>query len=685
MNEATIRQWFDIFKDNRDLTEIRILDNNNKRTYSGYFTDIETIIDNIRAYDNCNIYFTLNNIQDACYSREQHDRIVCKPKSTTSDKEILARKWCLIDIDCVKPSDTNSTDEEKELAKEVVNNVYKFLRDQGFEKPIVCDSANGFHLCYKQAMISNDSNAETMKSFLQVLDMLFSNDKVEIDTSTFNASRICKLYGCVSRKGSNTKERPQRESKILLVPAEIKATANEYFEKVALMLPKQEVPNRTNNYSNSTFDLDDFIKRNNIKVRNVVTTKDYTKYILEECVFDSSHRAPDAALFKMSNGAIGYKCLHNSCSQYTWHDVRVKFEPNAYQKSEYREYQQKRRYFNPINIEEFKPLEETAEKGKKWLSMSDIKYIDINSIISIPTGYYLLDKKIMGLLLGDISIISGTNGSGKSSWIDCISLNAIQKGYKVAIWSGELQGFRFQGWINQIAAGKNYVKKKDGYDNIYYAPKNICDRINEWDKEKLFLYNNEYGSKWNQLFCDIKEIVEKEKINLIILDNLMSLNISAYDGDKYTQQTLFINEIKEYAKMNNVHIILVCHPRKENGFLRKESISGTADLTNLCDNLFIIHRVGKDFQTRASEFLDMKDVNNCMQYDSVVEVCKNRANGVVDYFVGMFYEQESRRLKNSISEHIVYGWEDIPQQQSFQYENTYETDFTQLDDSEVPF
>ena len=115
MNEATIRQWYDIFKDNQDLTEIRILDNSGKRTYSGYFKDIETIIDNIRAYDNCNIYFTLNNIQDACYSREQHDRIVCKPKSTTSDKEILARKWCLIDIDCVKPSDTNSTDEEKEL------------------------------------------------------------------------------------------------------------------------------------------------------------------------------------------------------------------------------------------------------------------------------------------------------------------------------------------------------------------------------------------------------------------------------------------------------------------------------------------------------------------------------------------------------------------------------------------
>ena len=683
MNEQTIRRWYDVFKNNNQLTEIRILDNNNKRTYSGYFSNIEVLLNNIRNYDNSNIYFTLNRINDACYSREQHDKIVMKPKSTTSDNEIIARDWILIDIDCKKPSDTNSTDEEKESAKSIVNSVFKFLRDEGFNEPIICDSANGYHLLYRCAMINNPTNTETIKAFLQVLDMLFSTEKVEIDTTTFNASRICKLYGCISRKGSNTKERPQRESKILRVPNEVKVSANEYFEKIAKMLPKEETPNRSNNYSNESFDLDAFISKHNIQIRNIVKTASYTKYILEECCFDSSHRAPDAALFKMNNGAIGFKCLHNSCSQYTWHDVRLKYEPEAYDKKEYREFQQKQRYINPIKKEEFKPLEETSDKGKKWLSMVDIKYIDINSIVAIPTGYTELDRKIMGLLLGDVSIISGLSGTGKTSWIDCLCLNIIQKGYKVAIWSGELQGFRFQGWINQIAAGKNYVKKKEGYDNIYYAPQYICNKINEWDKDKMFLYNNEYGSKWAQLFNDIKEIVEKENVNLIVLDNLMSLNISDYDGDKYSQQTMFINDLKEYAKKKNVHIILVCHPRKDNGFLRKESISGTADLTNLCDNLFIIHRVGKDFQTRAGEFLDSTIVSDCMKYDSVIEVCKNRSMGIMDYIVGMYYERESRRLKNSISEHIVYGWEEQPIETSIPYES--DMPFEPMDDNVMPF
>ena len=212
MNEAVIRQWYDVFKDNKELVEIRILDPKAKSTYSGYFTDIEKLLEAIKPFDQCAIYFTLNEIEYACYSREQHDRMVKKPKSTTSDREIVSRKWCLIDIDCEKPSDTNSTDSEKELAKKVVNNVYKYLMDEGFEKPIVCDSGNGYHLLYRMEMESNEGNDIIMKKFLATLDMFFSTEKVKIDTSTFNASRICKLYGTFSRKGSDTTDRPQRLS-----------------------------------------------------------------------------------------------------------------------------------------------------------------------------------------------------------------------------------------------------------------------------------------------------------------------------------------------------------------------------------------------------------------------------------------------------------------------------------------
>lgn len=678
MNEITIRQWYDTFKSGEELVEVRIVDNTYKRTYSGYFTDVNTLLNEIRKYDNCNIYFTLNAINPACYDREQHDRIVTKPKSTTSDNDIVGRDWILIDIDTKKPSDTNSTDEEKEMAKEVVNNVFKFLRDEGFEKPVVCDSGNGFHLLYKIAMKNSNENTTICKEFLQVLDMLFSNPNVEIDCTTHNASRVCKLYGTFSRKGSNTKKRPQRESKILRIPDEIKITPNEYLAKVAAMLPKPEQPSKSNYYSNEKFDLEAFLNKHHIAVRNIVRTSSFTKYILDECPFNSSHRAPDSAIFEMSNGGLGFKCLHSSCSQYTWKDFRLKFEPDAYDHKEYQRHEHKMQYYSQQKKEPFVPKKEDSAKGKKWLAMTDVQYVDMSKMASIPTGYKELDKKIIGLLLGDVTVLSGGSGAGKSSWIDCVALNAIQRGYKVGIWSGELQDFRFQSWINQIAAGKNYVCKREGFENYYYAPKNISNQISNWLEGKLFLYNNNYGSKWQQLFADVKELVDKEGVQLIVLDNLMALQIDNYEGDKYTQQTKFINDLKEYAKAKNVHVLLVCHPRKEGIFLRKESISGTADLTNLADSVFIIHRIGKDFEQRAGEFFGKDKVLPYLKYNSVIEVCKNRSMGVIDLLVGMYYEVESRRLKNEISENIVYGWQEQPAQLTF--EPTPESDVSDLQD-----
>lgn len=678
MNEITIRQWYDTFKSGEELVEVRIVDNAYKRTYSGYFTDVNTLLNEIRKYDNCNIYFTLNAINPACYDREQHDRIVTKPKSTTSDNDIVGRDWILIDIDTKKPSDTNSTDEEKEMAKEVVNNVFKFLRDEGFEKPVVCDSGNGFHLLYKIAMKNSNENTTICKEFLQVLDMLFSNPNVEIDCTTHNASRVCKLYGTFSRKGSNTKKRPQRESKILRIPDEIKITPNEYFAKVAAMLPKPEQPSKSNYYSNEKFDLEAFLNKHHIAVRNIVRTSSFTKYILDECPFNSSHRAPDSAIFEMSNGGLGFKCLHSSCSQYTWKDFRLKFEPDAYDHKEYQRHEHKMQYYSQQKKEPFVPKKEDSTKGKKWLAMTDVQYVDMSKLVAIPTGYKELDKKIIGLLMGDVTVLSGLSGSGKTSWIDCVVLNAVQRGYKVGIWSGELQDFRFQSWIDQISAGKNYVCKKEGYENYYYAPKNIANQINKWLEGKLFLYNNNYGSKWQQLFADIKTLVENEGTQLIVLDNLMALQIDSYDGDKYTQQTRFINDLKEYAKAKNIHVILVCHPRKEGGFLRKESISGTADLTNLADSVIIIHRIGKDFEQRAGEFFGKDKVIPYLKYNSVIEVCKNRSMGVIDLLVGMYYEVESRRLKNEISENIVYGWQEQPTQLTF--EPAPESDVSDLQD-----
>lgn len=655
MNEYTLRQWFDVFKDNRELTEIRVMDPETKRAYSGYFTGIDAILGAIRPYGRCNIYFTLNTVNEACYGREQHDRIVTRPKATTSDADITARKWVLIDIDTVKPSDTNSTEEEKDAAKLVVNEVFKFLRNEGFCEPVVCDSANGFHLLYKTAMLNSERSTDTVRRFLQVLDLYFSTDRVKVDCSTYNASRVCKLYGTVSRKGADTEDRPQRESAILRVPGTVSVTDTAYFEKVASLLPSPEPRDRTNRYGTDGFDIDRFLTGHGIAVSRVVQSQAYTKYVLSECPFDPSHKSPDAAVFRMASGALGFRCFHNSCSHRTFRDLRLLFEPDAYSRPQTPPHRQ----FTPAEKRTPQPADE--RKGNVWQAMSEIEDEDRSLIVSVPSGITQYDKECCGFDKPSLNVWSGNNGSGKSSLLNQLALNAVDKGFRVAVYSGELRGRRLKRWLVMQAAGKAYNRKSQYNTYDWYTPSDIQSRITGWMGDRLYNYNTRYSHDIMQVCAEVEAVVAERKIDMLILDNMSCLDIDTLDGMVNEQQRAAIKMILHLTDRLELATHVVIHPKKSEGFLRKNDIGGVKTYTDLADNVFFVHRWNQDTKNAAQEFLNRYTYSEINQSgaSNIVEVIKHREFGdAVGHIYKLYYEPESRRFKNSVAETVHYGWEE---------------------------
>lgn len=654
-NERQIRYTFELLKKPEDVIEVRCI--TSRSNYSGYFKNVDNIIKELPRYSNGNVYFVLNKISDGCYSREQHETFVEKAKNTTSDGDISLREWLLIDVDPKRPSGVSSTNEEKNNAKLVINNVFSFLRDIGFAEPIVCDSGNGFHLLYKISLENTEANKLLMQTVLQVLDLYFSNGKCDIDKTVFNASRITKLYGTDSKKGNNTDDRPHRQSSILKVPKAIKETPYQLLLKVAGMMPAPEEKTYQNNYGKDRFDLKSFIRENNINVKSELNFQGGTKYILDHCLFDHSHKSKDAALFELQNGAIAYKCLHNSCSGHKWQDVRKMFEPNAYEK--YYEPQTRR---ITEKREEIVPQAQMKEKGSKFLNFSEIEAKDRTQIVSIPSGFTQLDKMIIGFNKGEVSLWSGKNGAAKSTIINQIAINAVDKNFKGVIFSGELPSHKMKNWVHLQCAGRQFTQKYDRFDNLFFVKKSVSEKIDFWLKDKLFVYNNEYGNNFEQLMCDVEEFVVEKGIDFVILDNLMALSLLTLDGDKYERQTQFINRICTSVKKFNYHIHIIAHPRKQTGFLRKDDISGNADLTNAVDNVFIAHRNNNDYKRAIGDFFPKEMFAELTRCDNYIEVCKNRDLGVIDYLVGFYYEIESKRLLNEMYENRTYGWQDMQSQ-----------------------
>jgi hypothetical protein len=212
------------------------------------------------------------------------------------------------------------------MAYERGEQITKYLREIGYPAPIFACSGNGVHLLYAINLANTDENKALVQNCLKALAFLFGDDKVDVDQSVFNPARISKLYGTMAQKGANTKERPHRMSRILSAPKQMQVVNRELLEKLANNRPVEMAPTKTE--KNNGFDIVDWMDRYGIRYREK-PWDGAIRYLLAECPFDSTHTDPDAMIVKEANGAIGFRCLHNSCEGRTWQDVRLKFEPDA--------------------------------------------------------------------------------------------------------------------------------------------------------------------------------------------------------------------------------------------------------------------------------------------------------------------------------------------------------------------
>ena len=375
-------------------------------------------------------------------------------------------------------------------------------------------------------------------------------------------------------------------------------------------------------------------------------------------------------MFVDGQGKITFNCTHSHCKGKTWQDVRLKYEPNAYDRPVYQpQLSYTPRQYAPKKTYEIK--DEIPELGKKWLTMKSIEKLDLTQLKGVKTGYTELDRNIVQLNYGEVTLLSGGNASGKSSWLNSLLLNIANQGVPNALWSGELPERILKTWIQMAAAGKNNLRQSQYGSGKYYVPSNIGAKIDYLMEPLFYIYNSEYGNTWEQIFHDMTELL-KVGVKVFTLDNLFSLDIDLLEGDRNNKQKELILQIKKFAKVNDVHIILVAHPRKTMAFLRKNDISGTSDLTNAVDNVFIMHRVNNDFFRAGAEFFGEATINMYRGFGNVLEVAKNRMYGIVDLMVGMQYEIESRRFKNTTEENVQYGWEREPTQSTMSFDNNHE-------------
>lgn len=335
---TAIREALDVMVDPGSVVELRAI-KTTKGTKSGYFDDLDKLAGALLAVNlQDTVYITPNPVLPDLLARSVN-RVQPYVTATTADDNILRRRWLLTDYDPERPTGISATEEEHELALDRARQAQRFLVDTaGFpaDSLIRADSGNGGHVC---ALVDEPNDPETLALFercLKALDVRFSDHLVSVDTTVANAARIWKSYGTYARKGDSLPSRPHRLARILEAPSRLTVAPRTALERLADLAPQDGKQSGKHGGAlfddpSDGFDIDGWIRQHGIRVLHEEPWKSGGHvWVLAECPWNADHTDKSAFIVQYPSGVLGAGCKHNHCSGKGWRDLRVIYEPRAY-------------------------------------------------------------------------------------------------------------------------------------------------------------------------------------------------------------------------------------------------------------------------------------------------------------------------------------------------------------------
>lgn len=240
-----------------------------------------------------------------------------------------------------------------------------------------------------------------------------------------------------------------------------------------------------------------------------------------------------------------------------------------------------------------------------------LKEAERKKVRSFQSGYAMFDKKLGGLATGEVTVISGRTGEGKTLFAESWLRRLLQIGVCGCFFSFEVTA--------------TTIAEKYGDEDFIYFPLELKVMDVEWLQDR------------------IEEAKLKYECRVVVLDHLHFLVDMATKQNMSLNIGAFMRRLKTIALGLNVAIILIAHqgqPSDKNSEPSLENIRDSSFIAQEADNVLIVSR-RKDFlgselsgmpaesqskiQARMTELPDPQDPYKCGF--AIVQIAKARRTG----------------------------------------------------------
>lgn len=235
---------------------------------------------------------------------------------------------------------------------------------------------------------------------------------------------------------------------------------------------------------------------------------------------------------------------------------------------------------------------------------------------------------------GEVTVIAGVNGHGKSEAAGHFTVDAISQGEKACVASME---FKPHKWISRL------VRQACGVSQ----PTNpFIETAMNWLAGGLWVFDVATTAKTDLLLEVFAYARKRYGITLFVIDNLSKLNI---DLDDYNRQREFIDELTDFAKQHDVHVFLVAHMKKGEDDARpggKFDVKGSGAITDLVDNVLVWwrNRVKEEKIRKGADGLELDELDK--QPDAVCR-CEKQRNGDDEPRINLWWHPGSHQFLGS--------------------------------------
>ena len=224
------------------------------------------------------------------------------------------------------------------------------------------------------------------------------------------------------------------------------------------------------------------------------------------------------------------------------------------------------------------------------------------------TKFEQLNQSLRGFRRGEMTVITGRTGSGKTTFMSEYSLDLCSQGVSTLWGSFEVRNVRLVRMMLKQFSLIDLDVKLDEFDAV----------AEKFSQLPLY-FTTFHGTNGVENVLDaMAHAVYVHDIAHVIIDNIQFM-IGSGSGniDRYTRQDQCIELFRKFATLHNVHVTLVIHPRKDQDErLTIQSIFGGGKATQEADNVLL---------------LQTEDTEGPVKKKSL-EIVKNRYAGDLDWF-----------------------------------------------------